>query len=295
MAKQVIGVLGATSLVGDRLLSPESAGCLNADVEYVAFSRRSNDPDPMAGHRVTWRCLGEQSLEKGVQSIEYWICLLPIWILPDYFSLLDSCGARRVVVLSSTSRFTKTDSSDPSEQRVAARLAAGEQKLIDWAEEKGIDWVILRPTLIYGSGRDKNISSIAAVIRRCGFFPLLGAAQGSRQPIHASYVAIACLQALNHTGVVNQAYNISGSESLTYKEMVRRVFVAMGREPRFLRVPSVVFRLTFGLLHLMPRFRGVSMGMAERMNRDMIFDHSDARRDFGFKPGPFHLRRADVG
>ena len=294
MAKQVIGVLGATSLVGDHLLLPESAGCLNADVEYVAFSRRSNDPDPMAGRRVTWCCLGEQSSEKGVRSIECWISLLPIWILPDYFSLLDSCGARRVVVLSSTSRFTKTDSSDPSEQRVAARLAAGEQGLIDWAEKKGIDWVILRPTLIYGSGRDKNISSIAAVIRRCGFFPLLGAAQGSRQPIHASYVAIACLQALRHSGLVNQAYNISGSETLTYKEMVRRVFVAMGREPRFSRVPSVVFRLTLALLHLLPRFRGVTVGMAERMNRDMIFDHSDARRDFGFKPGSFHLRRGDV-
>jgi nucleoside-diphosphate-sugar epimerase len=295
MDRQVIGVLGASSLVGDRLLSLESAGCLSADVEYVAFSRRSNNPDPMAGHRVTWRCLGEQSLEKGVRSIEYWICLAPIWILPGYFSLLERCGARRVVALSSTSRFTKTDSSDPPEQRLAARLAAGEQELIDWAEKKGIDWLILRPTLIYGLGRDKNISSIAALIRRCGFFPLLGAAQGLRQPIHASYVATACLQALSHSGVVNQAYNISGAETLTYKEMVRRVFAAMAREPRFLRVPSVVFRLTLALLHLLPRFRGVTVGMAERMNRDLIFDHSHARRDFGFKPGPFHLRRDDVG
>jgi nucleoside-diphosphate-sugar epimerase len=295
MAKQVIGVLGASSLVGDRLLSPESAGCLSADVEYVAFSRRSHDPGQTAGSRVSWCCLGEQGLEKAVQSIEYWICLVPIWVLPDYFSLLESCGACRVVVLSSTSRFTKTDSSDPSEQRVVARLVAGEQELIDWAEKKGVGWVILRPTLIYGLGRDKNISSIATLIRRCGFFPLFGAAQGLRQPIHASHVAMACLQAMSHSGVVNQAYNISGSETLTYKEMVRRVFAAMGREPRFLRVPLVVFRLTLALLHLLPRFRGVSIGMAERMNQDMIFDHSHASRDFGFNPGPFHLPRGDVG
>ena len=295
MAKRVIGVLGASSLVGDHLLLPESAGCLNADVEYVAFSRQSKDTDPTAGRRVTWCCLGEPGLKKGVRSIEHWICLAPIWVLPDYFSLFERCGARRLVALSSTSRFTKTDSSDRSEQKVAARLAAGEQELIDWAERKGVAWVILRPTLIYGLGQDKNISSIAALIRRCGFFPLLGAAQGLRQPIHASHVAIACLQALRHSEVVNQAYNISGSETLTYKEMVSRVFAAMGREPRFLRVPLVVFRLTLALLHLLPRFRGVTVGMAERMNRDMVFDHNHARRDFGFKPGPFHLRRADVG
>ncbi len=295
MAKQVIGVLGASSLVGEHLLSPESAGCLIADVEYVAFSRRSHDPGPTAGSRVSWCCLGERQLEKGVQSIEYWICLLPIWVLPDYFSLLERCGARRVVALSSTSRFTKADSSDPSEQRVAARLAVGEQELIDWAEKKGVAWVVLRPTLIYGLGRDKNISSIAALIRRFGFFPLLGAAKGLRQPIHASHVAIACRQAMSHSGVVNQGYNISGSETLTYKEMVRRVFAAMGREPRFLRVPLVLFRVALALLHLLPRFRGVSIGMAERMNQDMIFDHSHASRDFGFNPGPFHLRRGDVG
>lgn len=295
MAKRVIGVLGASSLVGDCLLSTESVACLNTDVEYIAFSRQSKDTDPTAGHRVSWCCLGEEGLEKGVQSIEYWICLVPIWVLPDYLPLLERCGARRLVALSSTSRFTKTDSSDPSEQRVAASLAAGERALIDWAEKRSVDWVILRPTLIYGSGRDKNISSIAALIRRYGFFPLFGTAQGLRQPIHAGYVATACLQALSHSGVVNQAYNISGSETLTYKEMVRRVFAAMGREPRFLRVPSVVFRLTLALLHLLPRFQGVTVGMAERMNRDMIFDHSDARRDFGFKPGPFHLHRGDVG
>lgn len=295
MSRQVIGVLGASSLVGDCLLSLESAAYSNSDVEYVAFSRRSNDPDPKADRRVTWCCLGEQGFEEDLQPIQDWICLAPIWILPDYFYLLESCGARRVVALSSTSRFTKSDSSDSSEQRVAARLAAGEQELIDWAEIKGIAWVILRPTLIYGLGRDKNISSIVALIRLCRVFPLLGTAQGLRQPIHASYVAIACLQAMSHSGVVNRAYNISGAEILTYKEMVRRVFAALGREPRFLRVPLVVFRLTLVLLHLLPRFRGVTVGMAERMERDLIFDHSDATRDFGFKPGTFHLRRGDVG
>ena len=152
----------------------------------------------------------------------------------------------------------------------------------------------MRPTLIYGLGRDKNISSIAVLIRLCGFFPLFGVAQGLRQPIHASHVTIARLQAMSHSGLVNQAYNISGAEILIYKVMVRKVFAVMEREPRFLRVPLLVFRLTLALLHLLPRFRAVSIGMAERMNQDLMFDHSDAIRDFDFKPGPFHLRRGDV-
>ena len=29
--------------------------------------------------------------------------------------------------------------------------------------------------------------------------------------------------------------------------------------------------------------------MAERMNRDLVFDHSEARQDFGFQPRAFTL------
>jgi hypothetical protein len=295
MVRRTIGVLGATSLVGVCLLTPDTTKDLNADAEFVAFTRRSIKPEKaVSGCRVTWRSLRDSASQEGMPSIEYWICLAPVWVLPDYFALLEGCGARRVVVLSSTSRFTKTDSRDRSEQRVVASLISGERQLIDWAEKRNIAWVILRPTLIYGLGRDKNIASIAGFIRRFGFFPLLGPATGLRQPIHACDVAKACFQALMHSNVVNQAYNISGGETLAYNDMVRRVFAAMGRKSRFLHVPHAVFRLVLPLSRLVPRFGDVSMDVAERMNQDLIFDHTDAARDFSFSPGDFLLDSADV-
>ena len=63
--------------------------------------------------------------------------MVPIWVLPEHFLVLEASGARRVVT---------------------------------WAKSRGIEWVILRPTLIYGLGRDKNISEIARFIRRFSFF-----------------------------------------------------------------------------------------------------------------------------
>ena len=95
--------------------------------------------------------------------------MAPIWVLPEHFALLDAHGARRVVALSSTSRFTKSGSSDSQEQSVAERLAEAEARLQAWAEARGVEWVVLRPTLIYGLGRDKNIVEIARCIRRFGF------------------------------------------------------------------------------------------------------------------------------
>jgi nucleoside-diphosphate-sugar epimerase len=154
--------------------------------------------------------------------------------------------------------------------------------------------VILRPTLIYGTGRDKNINEIARFVRWFGFFPVLGEAMGLRQPIHAEDVAGACVSALQAPGAANRAYNISGGETLSYREMVIRVFDALGRRPRVLTVPLWAFRLAVSLLRFLPRYRHWSAAMAERMNRDLVFDHAEVALDLGFKPRVFALAAEDL-
>jgi nucleoside-diphosphate-sugar epimerase len=253
----------------------------------VAFSRRAAE----SGLGVEWRQL---PFTEVAAEISHWICVAPIWVLPDYFALIEAAGARRVVVLSSTSRFTKVGSGDTAEQATAAKLIDGETRLQAWAESRGIELVILRPTLIYGIGRDKNISEIARFIRRFGFFPVLGEAKGLRQPIHAEDVAGACLAALQGSDVRSRSYNISGGETLTYREMVARVFAALGRRPRLLTVPLWAFRLAVCVLRCLPRYRQWSAAMAERMNSDLVFDHADAVRDLGFKPRGFALAAEDL-
>ncbi|MBI5780967.1 MAG: SDR family oxidoreductase [Rhodocyclales bacterium] len=292
MAEWRVGVLGARSLVGGCVLRR-----LRADGwQVVAYSRqvaRQTDPG------VLWQLLppgpSPQSAPQGGEGVTpLWICVAPIWVLPDYFSLIEASCAQRVVALSSTSRFTKVGSGDTAENAVAARLIESEARVQAWAEQRGIEWVVLRPTLIYGLGRDRNISEIARFILRFGFFPLLGQARGLRQPIHAADVAAACVAALQAPDAVNRAYNISGGETLAYREMVARVFKALGRPVRLVTVPLWAFRLAVAMLRRLPRYRHWSAAMAERMNRDLVFDHGEAARDLGFKPRGFALTAEDV-
>lgn len=281
-----IGILGASSLVGGCLLPMLAA--INWHV--TAYSRKAIAEDK----KIYWQRLPQRITQLEDEITPFWICAAPIWVLPDYFDLLKKHRAKRVVVLSSTSQFTKDDSSDPEEQAVARKLTDAEQQVRGWAESHGIEWVILRPTLIYGLGRDKNISEIARFIRRFGFFPLFGKANGLRQPIHAADVAGACLSALQAPCAANRAYNISGGETLSYREMVIRIFSALSLRPRILSVPLWFFGLAISLLRRIPRYRKWSTAMAERMNQDLVFDHSEASRDFGFKPRAFELLTTDL-
>lgn len=283
MAKQKVGVLGASSMVGECLL----AALNKEDCQVIAFSRSQAKKNV----EVEWRQL---PTTEQLKDITNWISVAPIWVLPEYFKLILASGAKRIVAVSSTSRFTKVDSSDPAEYAIVEKLIQGEERLKQWAQSCGIEWVILRPTLIYGKGRDKNISEIARFIRRFGFFPLFGKAEGLRQPIHARDVSDACVKAIKTSGKLQKEYDISGGDTLTYREMVKRVFIAMDCTPRLLTVPLWVFRIAVSMLRCLPRYKQWSSAMAERMNQDLVFDQAEAFRDLNFKPGSFVLNPEDM-
>lgn len=284
-----IGLLGANSLVGECVIPQLS----KAGRHTVAFSRHPPDSNTEAG--VTWLRLSESfSAPPEVLPIKDWLCVAPIWVLPQFFEVILAHGARRVVALSSTSLFVKANSSDHGEQHIAHRLAGGERALRVWAEAHGINWVILRPTLIYGRGRDKNLTEIVRFVRRWGFFPLLGEAEGLRQPVHAEDVAGACVSALTLPPVANRTYTLSGGETLPYREMVCRVFATVGKVPHLVTIPRWIFQLAVAAVHLVPRYKHWTVEMAERMNRDLVFDHADAAGDLGFSPRPFVLSSEDL-
>lgn len=281
-----VGLFGATSIVGKCLMPL----LINGGAQVFAFSRHSIEH---VSDGIALRNLSDLR-SANTDQLDHWICAAPIWVLPEHFPLLEASGVRRVVALSSTSRFTKVDSGDTAETAVAARLIEAENRFMAWAQSRGVDWVILRPTLIYGLGCDKNISEIARFIRRFSFFPVFGHAQGLRQPIHAEDVAVACVSALQAPDAANRCYNISGGETLAYRDMVERVFAALGNRPRFLSVPFWAIHLAVSFLRCLPRYRHWSAAMAERMNRDLVFDHVDAARDLDFKPVGFALKTEDL-
>lgn len=211
-----------------------------------------------------------------------------LWLLPGWLEKFHGCGVRRVIAFSSTSRFTKQASASAYELGVVNKLIAAEEHVAAECERLGMAWTIFRPTLIYGgAGGDRNVADIARLIRKFGFFPVFGSASGRRQPVNAADLAQACVLSLAAPASYNKAYNLSGGETLAYIDMVRRIFETLGRQPRFLRIPMPAFRLAVKLARLHPRFAHLTPDMALRMQADLVFDHSDATRDFGYRPGRF--------
>lgn len=291
MIERRVGLLGATSLTGECLMR-----CMiRHHWQITAFSRQSVSTSQPHHPQISWQQLKQNNCcSRKTNNVPYWICVAPLWILPDYFDFLIAQGAQRIVALSSTSRFTKNTSSDPNEKEIAQKLTQSEALLQTWASTHAIEYIVLRPTLIYGYGRDKNIAEIAKFIRRFGFFPLLGAAGGLRQPIHVEDVVFACLSALSTLNLKNRSYNLAGGEILSYRNMVKRIFEKLDRKVCMPAIPIRIFQLAVSGINWLPRYRHLTLAMAERMNQNLQFDYSDAQRDLHFHPRPFDLAIEDL-
>ena len=213
-------------------------------------------------------------------------CTTSAILLADALPRLFSPSLRRVVAFSSTSVITKQDTEVAAERDTIRKLADAEQRIAATCEQHRVGWTILRPTLIYDEGCDTNITPLSRLIRRFGFMPLVGGAPGLRQPVHAEDLAIAALSAASSPAAVNKVYALPGGETLTYREMIGRIFDGLGLPRRTISVPGFMWRAGFVLAK--PLFPGANVAMGIRMMKDMNFDAGPAIRDLDWKPRAFN-------
>ncbi|MGI9410308.1 MAG: hypothetical protein ACR2OV_09570 [Hyphomicrobiaceae bacterium] len=270
-------ILGSSGLVAPYVFSKLATTKQTADV----ISRQNPDLPHGFAHIPT-----DDLQQRHVNLSQYdtIIGLWPIWLTADIVSTLGS--RQHLIALSSTSIHGKATSRVPAERELAKRLANAELKIDISARQSGFRYTILRPTIIYDGQHDNSVCQIAAVIRRLGFFPVAGRAVGLRQPIHVCDVADAILRSMATPTKANQLFDLTGGETLTYRSMVERIAVSMGRKSRVIGVPSFGLRWLIALMQTV-RFTRQSPGLVDRMNEDLAYDGSEACRQLSIQPRPF--------
>lgn len=257
-----------------------------------ALSRRSPPLTPPLHPAFAWRPHDAASPGLVLGAWDTVFSLLPLWLLPPLLPHLQ--GVRQIVAFSSTSVHSKASSPDPAERALAGRLAEAERELLAICQATGMGCSLLRPTLIYGSGRDRNICLIAQFIRRHGFFPVVSPGRGQRQPVHADDLATAATACLQLPAPQGLTLDLPGGETLTFREMVARVFAALGRRPVILPLPALLVRACSPwLARALPG--GYSPALLLRMNQDLCFDATPASRAIGYRPRSFRLEPGLLG
>jgi nucleoside-diphosphate-sugar epimerase len=286
-------VTGASSQLGVFLLSRLQA----EGFSVLALSRHAPLSAYAVSEQVCWQNPGPMPGEDaGGEHLSAW----PAQHLVSCGPLDMACtlvariaGLKRVVAFSSSSVLTKTDSSNRDESSQMLEIREQELRLKKLCLERGIPLVLLRPTLIYGCGLDRNISLLARFGQRFGFIPLAGKAAGLRQPVHADDLAAVAVRALTIEKAKSLESVACGGSTLTFWEMAEKIAAACGTGVRVRALPPILLALAVQAVSMLPAFRAINVEMVRRQGRDMVFDDSLLRKMLDYQPRPFEPSRAD--
>lgn len=200
------------------------------------------------------------------------------------FPLLDvavNSGIKRFILVYTTGMFSKY-------KKAAKPYLDLEKRVHDIAEANGISVTILRPTMIYGTLDDKNVSIFIRMVDKLRLFPVINGAKYELQPVYARDLGEAYYSVLmNPASTANKSYNLSGGAPIMLIDMLKTISGYLGKKTHFISVPfwlaysgaCALYALT--LAHIDYREK------VQRMIEPRVFEHDAATADFGYKPVRF--------
>lgn len=218
-----------------------------------------------------------ETLRAALDGMDAVAHIAHIRFAPRLIAACEEGGIRRVVFFSSTRRYTKFDC-------LTARQVRENEAAI---EASDLDYTILRPSMIYGSERDNNISRLVRYLRRHRLFPLIVGGKNLVQPVFVLDVVDALLETLKRSATIRAAYTLAGPEPLTYRAMVQTLANVLERSVCFVPVPlgpALLAAVVYGAVFRRPR---LTSEQVRRFAEDRSFDISAARRDLGYTPTRF--------
>ena len=194
-----------------------------------------------------------------------------------------AAGVRRYAHMSAMG----TAEDAPSEY--ARTKAAGEKV----ARDSGLDWTIVRPSIIFGPG-DGFVSLLASIVRyNPGFIPVIGPGTTKFMPVSVYDVARVFCDALEKPETVGKTFEVGGPDTFTLNEIYREIAAAVGKP----RKPLLHFPMWYGRA-LAAGFewasrRGIipdpplTRDQLKSLERDNTGDVSETDRVFGGPWRPF--------
>ena len=271
-------VTGATGFTGSRVVPL----LLKNGYEVRCLYRASSDRSSLTDSNIEW-VLGDvsdaNSLATAMQGTDALVNITSLGFghADSIVSAAKITGIRRAIFISTTAIFTQLNA--PSKKtRVAAEFAI---------ETSGLQYTILRPTMIYGSDCDRNMWRLIRFMRYSPVVPVFGDGKYLQQPIYVDDVAQAVVSCLSNEGTIGKSYNIAGKHPLTYKEVIDTVARQLNKRVWKIHTPS---KPIVSLLRFFEKIRipfPIKAEQVLRLNENKNFSYAKAQRDFGFSPLSF--------
>ena len=287
-----IAVMGATGFVGSHLVPHLVAAghrvrAVSRDGERLpgwGSEVDSRDADVSSGAGVAEALRGAEAVvhlvaiprERGGRTFQD----VNVRAVGRTLAAAEAEGVRRIVHLS------VLGASDDPKLRYLHSKWRGEELV----RESGLEWVVLRPSLLFGEGDGFfNLVKVTLTWWSPGIVAIPGDGSARFQPLSVDDLAIAVERSLVEPGRAGSVYEIGGPGYLSYREIVDRVMAVTGKRRLKLGLPvPIISALTAVTDRILPIFP-VSHDQIASLGRPNFTDLDAFERAFGVQPRPFDI------
>ena len=232
--------------------------------------------DPERVELVRGDASGSEDLYRALSGVEAVVHVAGIEYAPQAVEATRRAGVGRLVVVGSTSVHSTYEFRSGPKLRM--------EKLV---RESGLEYTIVRPTMIYGSELDKNMHRLLRFLDRSPVFPMVGSGENLWQPVYHEDCAKGVYEALVRPAAVGQSYDLPGAEPLTYLELVKTAAGALGKKPRVVRLPLEPVHRSLAVAERLRVPLPIRSEQVLRLREDKAYPYEKARQELGYAPRPF--------
>ncbi len=149
----------------------------------------------------------------------------------------------------------------------------------EYVRKSGLAWTMFRPSFIYGP-HDKAINTLAQLVRRLPFVPVLGNGQTKIQPISVGNVAKAFVAAVRNDASIGKTYDLCGPDAFTWNELYDKLQTILGTRKRKLHLPLPVARVQAAFFEKILTNPPFTRDQLLMLQEDSVGDPKPAERDF---------------
>ena len=106
---------------------------------------------------------------------------------------------------------------------------------------------ILRPSIIYGKGDNKNISTIIDMVRKFLIVPIIGRGTFRWQPVYVEDLAELIVNIVQNEGSGRNLINFTGPSTISFTEMVDVISEELGVKRHKIYIPLSIMKIARGL------------------------------------------------
>ena len=178
--------------------------------------------------------------------------------------IIEACemvSIKRVIFISSTSIFTSLNARSKKIRTEAENLIM----------QSNLIWTIIRPTMIYGSPRDRNMIRLIRWIDHFPILPIFGNGDALQQPINVEDLVSFVYKTIKKKEAFNNVFNVSGKEPITFNQIIKIISKVLKRKPLKIYLPSSITSQILCFLELLNIKLPIKSEQIKRLNEDKSF------------------------